>query len=161
DERDAGAVQVDERDLRAGLVNVLPRILLEVDARQANVADLSALAERLVVLGDLIALGEGRVKVVLAREARARAEGGADGEAEAHREIDGTLVQDRQRAGKAEDRRVGLAVRLAAESRRRGGEELRRRRELDVALEADDRLPRHGATSGCLACQSVSLWYAP
>src|SRR5262249_59743681 len=118
--------------------------------------DAAAVAQRLVVLRDLIALGQVGIEVVLAGEAREAADARADGEAEPDRQLDGLLVQDRQRSGQAEDRRVGLAVRRAAERRRRGREQLRRGRELDVALEADDGLP--GAHDGCLVCQSVSRW---
>ena len=52
----------------------LGRVLLEVHAVDAHVAELAAAAQRLVVLGDLVALGQVGIEVVLAVEDRARRE---------------------------------------------------------------------------------------
>ena len=94
DERHARAVEIDVRD-RAD-VGVLARVLLEVDALQLHALDRAAedqievavLAQRLVVLRDLIALGQVGIEVVLAREPRLRADLRAGRDAEPERELE-------------------------------------------------------------------------
>src|SRR5207245_10385882 len=58
--------------------------------------DPSAGRERPVVLRDLVALREIRIKVVLPSEAGVRVDGGADGERQPHRERHGSADQDRK-----------------------------------------------------------------
>ena len=78
DQRRAAAVEVDDRELGAvdapalADVDQLRRVLLEVHAVDAHAGELAAAAERLVVLGDLVALRQVGIEVVLAVEDRAR-----------------------------------------------------------------------------------------
>ena len=95
DERHARAVEIDRRH-QPGM-DRLAGVFLEVDAGERDLAELrraggarddvdrTALAQRLVVLRDLIALGLVRIEVVLAREPRHRADPRPDGEAEPQR----------------------------------------------------------------------------
>ena len=99
--------------------------------------------QRLVVLADLVRLRHVGVEVVLAVE-HARLDRAVERQADAHRQLDGLPVEHRQRAGQAERHRVDVGVRLVAEAVRAGREQLRRRRQLDVHLEADDELPVAG-----------------
>ena len=86
-ERRAAAVEVDHAGLgavdaaRRADVHELRRVLLEVDAVDAHVAQPPAAAQRDVVLGDLVALRQVGIEVVLAVEDRPRRELAAEREA--------------------------------------------------------------------------------
>ena len=156
DERRAAAVEVDEGVLGAGDppaaapdVDGLGRVLLEVRAHDPDHAvavgarhdEPPARAERDVVLGDLVALREIGIEVVLPVEERVRGDLAAQRDAELHRPLDRALVRDRQRprvreADRACARVLGLAPDVLA-----AAEHLRPRLQLDVDLEADDRFP--------------------
>jgi len=124
-------------------------VFLEVDALEADEAgalgglDLEAAveAEGHVVLGDLVALGEVRVGVVLAVELGVLGDGAAQGEAGEDGVADGLLVDDGEGAGEAEgdgvDEGVGLFVEVVAGAVR---EHLGAGAELAVDFEADDGL---------------------
>ena len=102
-ERRAAAVEVDDRGVRAvdpaarADVDELRRVLLEVHAVDAHVAEPPAAAQRLVVLADLVALGQVGIEVVLAVEDRARRELGAERQADHQPEVDRLGVRHRQR----------------------------------------------------------------
>ncbi len=105
----------------------------------------AAAAERLVVLGDLVALGQVGIEVVLAVEDRARRELGAEREADHQPEVHGARVGDGQAAGQPQADGAGARVGGLAEGELAAAEHLRRGRELDVDLQADDRLVLDGA----------------
>ena len=65
-------------------VHELRRVLLEVDAVDADVAEPAAAAKRHVVLGDLVALRQIGIEVVLAVEQRARRDLAAEREPDHH-----------------------------------------------------------------------------
>ena len=163
DERRPGPVEVDERVLRAcdaalgaADVDVLRRVLLEVRADDPDLdvalggrqRELAVDAERLVVLGDLVALRQVGIEVVLAVEDRVLDDAAAERVAEEDRHLDRAPVWHGQRAGVRETdgaraRVLGREVlELAA------AEHLRPRLQVDVDLEADDRLPIHRSRSG-------------
>ncbi len=106
----------------------------------ADLAQAPALAQRLVVLADLVALGQVGIEVVLAMEDRPWRKLGAHGEADHQAVVDRPLVGQRQRPGQAEADRAGEGVRRLAEGQRAAAEHLRRGGELDVNLQADDGL---------------------
>ena len=147
-QRRAAAVVVDDRRVgavdaaRLPQVHELGRVLLEVDAVQPHVAQLAARAERDVVLGDLVALGEVGIEVVLAVEDRPRGDLRAQREAHHQPEVDGLGVGHRQRAGQPEADRARARVRLLAEAQLAAAEHLRARGELDVDLQPDDGFER-------------------
>ena len=98
-------------------------------------------AERLVVLGDLVALRVVRIEVVLPREHRLLGDLRAERKAELDRPIDGGAVRDRQRARVRQADRAGVRVLRRPEARLAPAEHLRARLQMDMDLEADDCLP--------------------
>src|SRR6266542_1372423 len=138
---------------RAADVHGLRRVLFEVRTHEPDFAiavrardeQRAADAERLVVLGDLVALRIVGIEVVLAREDRLVRDRAAEREAELDRPLDGLTVRDRQRTWMRETHRararggVGEGLELAA------AEHLRTRLQVHVDLEPDDGFPlRHG-----------------
>ena len=107
----------------------------------------AARGERPVVLGDLIALGEIRVEVVLAREDRHVVDGAAERMRRPHRELHGACVQHRKRAGHAQTHRADVGVRWRPERGAAAAENLAGGQQLTVDFEADDRLKREGHRS--------------
>ena len=147
-ERRAAAVEVD--DARVGAVDPPARaqvdqlggVLLEVHAVDAHVAELPAPAQGLVVLRDLVALGEVGIEVVLAVEDRPRRELRAQRGSDHQPEVDRSRVGDRQAPGQPEAHRAGARVRRLAEGELAAAEHLRGGRELHVDLEPDHGLER-------------------
>ena len=146
DERRAAAVEVDDRRVgavdapRLPHVDELRRVLLEVHAVDAHVAQMARPAQRFVVLADLVRLGVVGIEVVLAVEDRAVGELAVERHPDHQPVLDRLLVDHRQRAGQAEADRAAVRVRLLAEGQRARAEHLRPRVELDVDLQADDGL---------------------
>src|SRR6266487_6332273 len=155
-ERRAAAVEVHVRvrsadDAAGGATDVdrLRRVLLEMCADDsdgrvtvgARNYEGSVRAERLVVLGDLVALRIVRIEVVLAVEDGVLRDVTVEREPELDRPLDRQLVRNRQRTGVCEADRTGLRVRCTAEAVGAAAEHLRPRLQLDVDLEADDGLP--------------------
>src|SRR3954462_4445224 len=103
----------------------------------AHVAQVPARAQRDVVLGDLVALGEVGIEVVLAVEDRARRDLTAQRETHHDPVGHGLGVGHRQRAREAEADRAGAGVGLLAEAERAAAEHLRAGLELDVDLQPD------------------------
>ena len=155
DQRDAGAVVVDQRvrgpvDATGGAtdVQVLAGVLLQVHPLDLHAVGLAVDldvqvpggAQRLVVLRGLEALGDVRVEVVLPGEPAPRRDPAAQGQPDPDRRLDRGRVGHRQRAGQAQADRAGLGVGLLAEGGGAAAEHLRRRAELDVRLQPDHRL---------------------
>ncbi len=157
-ERDAGAVVVDQRVIgfvdapAASDVDGLAGVLLHVRALDADTESVdlerSVDADRLVVLADLIVLRHVRVEVVLPVEHRAVRDRALQRLADAQRELHRPLAEHRQRAGQPQAHRADVRVGLGAELVLARAEQLRRRGQLDVHLEADHRLPRRGGRGG-------------
>ena len=97
----------------------------EPSSRRADL-DAPVGRERLVELRDLISLRQIGIEIVLAREDRRRVDRAAERERGAHRQLDGVLVEHRQRAGQRETHRAGVRVRRRAEIRGAAAEDLRR-----------------------------------
>jgi hypothetical protein len=158
EQRHAGTVEVDARHAVEVLVQRLARVLFEVRAGQVHRLDVglallrlhdegqrAALHDRDLVLADLVALGEVRVEVVLAREDAARRDGRADREAELDRARDGAAVEHGQGARQREIDHARLRVGFGAKRRRRAREDLARRRELRMRFQPDHHFPLHRA----------------
>ena len=105
-------------------------------------------AERLVVLGDLVALGQVGIEVVLAVEDGVLDDLAAEGVAEQDRHLDRAPVRDRQRARVREADRAGARVLGREVLELAAAEHLRPRLQMDVDLEADDRFPAHVSLGG-------------
>src|SRR5690606_37868328 len=148
-QRRSGAVHIDQRVALGAVVAVEEPsgVLLEVDAlevdglRAAVDLDLefAAEAEGLVELGDLVALHQVRIGVVLAVELRVARNLAAEREASHQRVGHGLLVDDGEHARHAEADRtdvgVGGGIEVLAVA---AAEHLRFRLELDVHFHADD-----------------------
>src|SRR4029453_8772127 len=110
------------------------RPVLAVDLQRA------VLAERLVVLADLVALREVRVEVVLPRPDADRVDPALQRAAHPDRVLHHLLVQHRERAGHAQAHEAGVRVGRGAELGRAAAEDLAPGQELGVDLEPDDLL---------------------
>lgn len=121
-------VQADDADLLGGAVGEV-----EDDAAAAD--------DRVLVLADLIALRQIRVKIVLALENRNLVDLGFKREAGFDRLFDAEAVQDRQHAGHTGIYGRYLGVGLGTEGGRRAAEELGLRDHLGVDLEAAHQFP--------------------
>src|SRR5690606_25454753 len=91
-----------------------------------------------VVLGNLIALWQVGIEVVLACELRDWLNGTVEGQRRGDGRIDGGGIQHRERSGQTEADGTGLAVGRRAERRAAATENLGAGRKLGVHLEADD-----------------------
>ncbi len=161
DERDAGAVVVDEGvvgavDATGGAAQVrrLAGVLLHVGALDLDPERQDALvgldvdvepaveADRLVVLRRLEVLRHVRVEVVLPREAAPLGDLAVQRQPDPHRRLHRRAVERGQRARQPQAGRAGLRVGRRAELRGAAAEHLRGGAELDVHLEAEDGVVR-------------------
>ena len=145
-------MEYSEPAMRPGVaagVDELGGVLLHVHAVDAA-AELLAVhpvlepargGERLVVLADLVRLGEVGIEVVLAVEDVARPHRAVQRQRDARGVLDGAPVDHGQRAGMRQAHRARVDVGLVALGDRAAAEHLGLRVELDVHLEADDGLP--------------------
>ena len=129
-------------------MDALPRVVLHVDARDADVPegaihhdiDVAVLRQRLVVLRDLVPLGQVRIKVVLARETRLR----VDAAVQRQRTLDGQFhrlaAQHGQRSGQPQANGAHVGIGRRAKTGRAPAKDLGRGGKLHVHFEADDRL---------------------
>ena len=111
--------------------------------------------QRLVVLADLVRLGQVGIEVVLAVEDVARLHGAVERQGDARGVLDGAPVDHRQRAGVRQAHRAGVRVGLVALGDGAAAEHLGLRVELDVDLEADHRLPGASCSPRCAPCRAV------
>jgi hypothetical protein len=152
DQRNAGAIQIHVRDVpshHGRVVDRLARVLLHVDAREAHARHLfpgvspdgnvqpPLRGDGLFVLGDLVALGQIRIEVVLAGEDGAFVHGTVGGERRAHGELHRALVEYRQHARQGQADRMHAVIRRRAIAHRRGTEELGLGAQLRVHFETD------------------------
>ncbi len=146
----AGAVEINQADLRAASVNLVdqaPGVLLDVHACNASALFLargdelqrSIDAQRQVVLRDLVPLGQVRVHVILAVHLAVRRDLAVQRQSRQHCCFHGRPVHHWQRAGKSPaneaDMSIWLGVRVA---RRASTVHLGLGQKLSVNLEADD-----------------------
>jgi hypothetical protein len=130
-------VQACQAHLQRSPVSRVPGFV----ARRGHNLQAPMLGERTVILRDLVAFRQVRVKVVFARENGSLVDVEREPERRPRGELDDAAVEYGQCAGQAEADRTGIGVRLVAEARRATAENLRFRVELRVYLEADDGLP--------------------
>src|SRR5450759_3920906 len=151
DERRAAAVQIDiggAAGILEAVVHALAGVVFHVDAGDADALGTAVhhdiheamLGHRLVVLGDLVALGQVRVEVVLAREPRKGAYLAVQRERALDGQFHGLAAEHGERAGKAEANRAHVGVGRRAETGGAAAEDLGGRGQLHVDFEPDDRL---------------------
>ena len=99
--------------------------------------DPAMLGQRLVVLRNLVALGQIGIKVVFAREDRALAHLAVERQRGQRGKLDGLLVQHGQRSGQPQANRANVGVRIRAEPVGATAKRLGRREQLHVHFEAD------------------------
>src|SRR5439155_8553233 len=132
------------------------RVLLEVSAHDPDLdaalgrrqRDRPVHAERLVVLGDLVALRQVGVEVVLAVEDGPAGDVTAERVAEQDRHLDRALVRHWQSPRMREADRARARVLRREVLELAAAEHLRPRLQVDVDLEPDDRLPAHASLGG-------------
>ena len=122
----AATVEVDqaparERSPSGYFVEQLAGVLLQVEPMDAHgvprrQGDAAPLGQGLVVLADLVALGQVGIEVVLACEHRPPPDFAAEGQRQPYGQIDRVLVRHRQRARIAETDRADEIVRFGAEA---------------------------------------------
>ncbi len=176
-QRDARAIEVDVGHGRVLVVHQLARVLLDVDALDADALgaalvllveknlDLALAHQRMEQLADLIALRKVGVEIVLPVEAAPAIDLRVERHARAHRLADALAVRHRKHPRHRRIDQRHLRVRLGAERRRGTGEQLgRRRRDLRVDFEADHDLPlarfsplmRKGAVASAITTTSAA-----
>ncbi len=150
-ERRAGPVQVDAAVglARRLVVHALAGVFFEVGADDANplgrkfplgIADIqpAVVAQRQVVLADLVALGQVRVVIVLAVPLGEAGDLAVQGQGRLDGKLDRAAIHHRQRARHADAHRAGLRIGRGAEPRAARAEHLARGQELHVDFQADD-----------------------
>ena len=149
DERHAGPVQVHERFRFAGQVHTLARVLLQVDAGDADAlrravgqpdVDVAAGADGRFVLGNLVALGQVGVEVVLAGKQVVAGNLAAGGQAHLHGVFHGHVVHLGQGAGVAQRDDAQVIIRQRAVLIFIRGIHLAVREQLRVHFQANDGL---------------------
>ncbi len=149
DQRDAAAVEIDQSAVV--LVLGLAGVLFEVQLRDGDPADVglpaslhrhvqvTAARQRHIVLGDLVALGQVGVEIVLAVEERDRLDIGVHGSRQQDAFLDHGFVQHRQHARHTAAYRTDVGVWLVIPRiRLAGAEDLGGGVELDMGFESDD-----------------------
>ena len=171
DQGHARAIEVHEADARI-VVNVLARIVFQVDAGQAYAPGFArhaefhhaAFAQGFFILRDLKPLGQVRVEVVFARESAARPDVRTHRHAQTHRRVDHGSIEHRQRARQAQANRIGAGIGLLTERGRRPGKDLGTAGQVHMHLQSNDgfiSIEAHDGSLGNRLCQSVRRWYSP
>ena len=168
-QRNAAAVAVDERPLLR-VMHELARVLLDVDARDANALlarfrlhhQVPADAQRQVILADLVRFGQVGIEIILSVLLGVTRNRAARRQPCQHRVMHHLPIEHRQRAGKAHTDRAALRVRRCAEGRRAGAEDFGLRFQLHMNLQADDHfvsvhhLPSHYSVASLQISPSAS-----
>lgn len=102
--------------------------------------DPAAGGQRKFELGDLIALGQIRIEIILARESGMFVHSAVEGQSGAHAHFYGTLIEYWQSAGKAEANRTNVGIGRIAKASGTTAENLGVGEELRVDFQADDHL---------------------
>ena len=154
DQRHTAAVQVDQglvlTDVLFG-VHGFARVLFEMNPHQPDAAgrlavlqvDVPALDERLLVLRNLVPLGQVRVKVVFPRKHGVAVDAPVHGKPHPDGVIDRFSVQHGEHSGHAETNGANVRVRLGTELRAAPTKDLGLRQQLGVNFETDDRFVVH------------------
>src|SRR5947209_2740702 len=128
-------------------MNALAGVVFHVDTRYADAlfatvdrnSERAVLGQRLIVLGDLVALRQIRIEIVLARESRYRIDAATQGEAGADRHLKGSPVQDRKSARQSETDRANVSIRRRAIIRGASAKNLSPGPQLNVHFQANHR----------------------
>ena len=122
---------LDADALEVGLLTLLGHLHL----------DPAVFGDRLVVLGDLVVLGQIGIEILLAVELAVLSDMQIQGQRGLHRILEHLLVEHRQGARQTAHHRVDVGVGVVAERGGRRREDLAGGAQLHVGLQADHRLP--------------------
>src|SRR5271165_3225643 len=106
------------------------------------------LSQRLVVLRNLVALRQIRIKIILARKDRSLIDAAIQSQSGQSSELDRLPIQNRQSPRHPQAHRTNIGIRRSPKARGAGTENLRSRQKLNVHLEAYDRLVGYGNSDG-------------
>ena len=122
DQRRAAAIQIDVGvavGVLEAVVDALAGVVFHVDAGDADAlcfrvrlritSTIAVLGQRLIVLRDLVALGQVRIEIVLAREDRHRVDRAVQRQRGLDGQFHGVAIQHRQRARQAQADRTHIA----------------------------------------------------
>ncbi|EKD60492.1 MAG: hypothetical protein ACD_54C00703G0001 [uncultured bacterium] len=149
-QRNAGAVEIDERHRRVHVVDRLARVLFEVDAfdphqtgdaRRQFHQHFALADDGVIELRNLIALRQIGVEIVLAVKGRPQVDRGFQPKPGAHRLFHAELVDHRQHPRHCRIDEGDVRVRLGPDLRRSPREQLGVRRHLGVNLHPDHQFP--------------------
>ena len=150
DQRHARAIQIDARLLtRVGeaFVQALARIFFQMDPRNPDLlaailleVDRAKLRQRLVVLGNLVALGKVGIEIVLAGKNRSLVDAAIQCHRRQHSELHRLPVHHRQDAGHPQAHGTNITIGRSSKFRRARAKYFRRRQELDVNFQPNHRL---------------------
>ena len=129
-------------------MNAFARVVLHMRASNADALgffaernlDVAVFRQRLIIWRDLVALGQVRVEIVLARETRHRPNATIERQTAFHGDFHGLAAQHRQGAGQTQANRTHVSIGRRAEAGGAATEDLGGRRQLNVNLEPDHRL---------------------
>src|SRR5262249_10614749 len=149
DERGAAAVQIDVRvavGIFKAVVNAFAGVVFHVHASDADAPlcsvdgdiDVATFGHWLIVLRNLVALGQVGVKVVLAGEPGKGAHLAVQRKRAANGQFDGHTVQDRQRARQSEANRADVGIGRRAETGGASAKDFGSGSQLHVHFEPDD-----------------------
>ena len=168
DERNPCTVEVDVAHVLACGVDVLARVVLEMDARDADAlhrvahgdVEMPMLADGLLVLRNLIPLGQVGIEVVLAGEDRGAIHGAPHGNPHTCGELHGLLVEHGQHTGHTGAHLADMGVGVGPEGRRTRTEQLRPGTQLGVDFKTDDGFVRgHGYSLPDTGCATGAAAY--
>ncbi len=163
DQRHAAAIQIDGRSFRGvgeAFVQALARVFFQVQAGDADLLraavdldlDGAMLGQRLVVLRNLVALGQVGIEIILAGKDRSFVDAAVQRHGRQRGELHCLAVQHRQGSRQAQADGTDVGVGRIAEVGGAGAENLGRGQKLDVHLQPDDRLVlRRGRIRKCPA----------
>jgi len=157
EKRDTGTVQIDARIIAAcdgHVVDRFTRVLFEMCARNPDASrpafclcliarldiEPAARNDRVFELRYLIALGQIRIEVILARKDRMGIHRRVNGEPQTNRQLDHAFIQHGQYTGQREIDRMHRMIRGRAIGHGRRTEELRSSLEMRMHLEPDHHL---------------------
>ena len=104
-----------------------------------TISSVSVFGERLIVLRDLVALREVRIKIIFARETRERVDSAMQRQRCANGQFHRLAAEHRQRARQAEANRADIRVWRRSKFHCTTAENFRLRAELDVHFQPDNR----------------------
>ena len=151
DQRHAAAIQIDGRGFRGlgeAFMQALAGVFFQMHAGDADLLgaatdfdlDGAMLGQGLVILRNLVALGQVGIEIILAGENRSFVDAAVQRHGRQRGELHCFAVQHRQRSRQTQADGTNIGVGRIAEMSGAGAEDLGRGQELDVHLQPDDRL---------------------